>query len=324
MQLEVMSVKQGETIVVHLHDEESGYLVKVEGEQKIGKTRVSVKGLVGSPFGSIFQIVDRKLEYLESSEDLVTSLIGTVEDDPSRGDNRSYIDSNTAQKLGDDEIRELREAGMSGEEIIRTLMSNSDTFNSKTAFAQAKWIKRKQKKYVRRIRISKATPLSVCDVYHFKNKEKICNLRSDTLAQIMSQSGIYSGCRVLVVDSVLGLAVGSVAYRLRGEGHIFAAYAGQQPHFELVDALNLDASSVSIIQPVPSAELGPASEHTRLHGFEPHAALDNAVFDPEKKPHNCSGRQPHELPRVRAGLRQGFQRCVVFVFVAVILDVLLA
>jgi hypothetical protein len=54
-------------------------------------------------------------------------------------------------------------------------------------------IKRKEKKYNRQIRVMKATPATVCDVYHYKNKDKTCNLRIDSLAQILSLGNICSG-----------------------------------------------------------------------------------------------------------------------------------
>ena len=55
------------------------------------------------------------------------------------GDNRGYADTNTAQKLADVDIKKLREEGYSGVDIIKSLISNSDTFNAKTSFAQEKW-----------------------------------------------------------------------------------------------------------------------------------------------------------------------------------------
>ena len=127
------------------------------------------------------------------------------------------------------------------------MIANSETWSSKTEYAQAKWLKRKQHKYLCRLRIEKTTPTSLCEVYHVKNKDRICGLRWDVLSQIISQSGVHAYRKVLVVDGVIGLAVGSVAYRMRGFGRIVAVYIGQQPHFELVHSLNLDASATKII-----------------------------------------------------------------------------
>ena len=64
------------------------------------------------------------------------------------------------------------------------------------------------------MRILKSTPSSICDVYNHKNKDKICGLRNDTLAQIISQSGIHAGSKVLIFESVLGLIVGMSNYCL--------------------------------------------------------------------------------------------------------------
>eukprot|EP01034_Spumella_vulgaris_P038380 gene38380-47385_t len=92
-------------------------------------------------------------------------------------------------------------------------------------------------------------------------------MRPDSLAQIISQSGIHSGSRVLVVESMVGLIVGSLAYRMRGSGRILAVYGGQQPHFDIVHNFNLDVGSKNIIQPVPATELGPAAQYVAASGF---------------------------------------------------------
>jgi len=97
----------------------------------------------------------------------------------------------------------------------------------------------KQKKYIDDYVSKKCTPASLCDVYHVKSKEKVLNMRSDTLAQILSQASIAAGRRALIIDSVLGLVVGSAAYRMQGHGVIFG-FGGQQPHFEVIDLINLN------------------------------------------------------------------------------------
>lgn len=269
-------ISEGETVIVRVNDASWMTILKSGGDQKIWKSRICVDALVGAPYGSIFEINSRRLvrmpdegnfdadaaEFAESGGDNLCEgkecVVDVIEERTDREqilssgsfkvDNRSFIDSNTAQKLKDADIQSLRESGASGAEIIKSLIANSDTWSTKTGFAQEKWLQRKRKKYIRRLRVVKCNPATLCEVYHTKNREKICGLRPDTLAQILSQSGIHAGSRVLVFESVVGLVVGAVAYRLRGNGRILAAYTGQQPHFELVHALNLDHISVSIIQ----------------------------------------------------------------------------
>lgn len=113
------------------------------------------------------------------------------------GDNRSFTDTNTAQKLTDADIHQLRDSGASAKEIITSLITNSETWNNKTEFSQEKWLMRKQKKlvlpfllslfashlhsllrYTLKIRIIKATPSSICDVYYRKSNQKIWSAHS--------------------------------------------------------------------------------------------------------------------------------------------------
>lgn len=77
-------------------------------------------------------------------------------------------------------------------------------------------------------------------------------MRSDKLAQIISHGGVFSGAKVLVFESVIGLVVGSLAYRMGGHGEILATYFGQQPHFDLVDRLNLSPAQISTIRVILS------------------------------------------------------------------------
>jgi hypothetical protein len=76
----------------------------------------------------------------------------------------------------------------------------------------------------------------------------LSNMRSDKLAQILSHGGVFSGAKVLVFESLVGLVVGSIAYRMGGQGEILSVYFGQQPHFDLVDRLNLSPAQISTIR----------------------------------------------------------------------------
>ena len=115
-------------------------------------------------------------------------------------------------------------------------------------FAQEKWLKRKSRKYMKRMRIEKCTPSTLCAVYHSKSASKVCNMRWDVLAQMLSMANIHPGSRVLVFESLVGLLTGSVAYRMGGIGQILVAYAGQQPHLDMIDWLNLTEKETDIIQ----------------------------------------------------------------------------
>jgi tRNA (adenine-N(1)-)-methyltransferase non-catalytic subunit len=202
-------INLGDTVVIHSNEDKQFNIVKVNGEQKIGRSRVQLKDLVGEQYGTVFEVINRKLVKIQDDE-CVFDLDASNENSNTtiRGDNSGYIDSNTAQKLSDMDIFRLKESGLTGEQIIQSLIVNSNTFATKTEFAQEKWIKRKEKKYKKKIRVFKSNPATLCEAYFSKSKDKICGMRYDSLAQIISQSGIYSGCRVLVLESMVGLIVG--------------------------------------------------------------------------------------------------------------------
>jgi tRNA (adenine-N(1)-)-methyltransferase non-catalytic subunit len=262
---------------------------------------VSLKEVIGHPYGSVFHHNNRKLELVTGSHTFNEieegdQIDGDYEAVP--GDNSGYVDTNTAQKLTVEDITKLKKAGDSGTQIIQTLMDNSATFHLKTSFAQEKWIKRKEERYAKKLIIQKSTPASLCEASLLKNKEKICGMRYDSLAQVISQSGICSGSRVMVVESMMGMVVGSAAYRMRGNGKILAVFGGQQPHFEMLSQLNLDSESASIVHTIPSVELGPAAKDIATHGFLPEKQWSEAeiaeILQSSKPSYSHSNKRKHD------------------------------
>ena len=312
-------IKANDYIVIRLHDDKSTSIIKIIGDQRIARTRLNVKALIGHRYGTVFEIINKKIVKLDNPE-LFESLMdeyndnGNNNDDEIRGDNSFYSDTNTSQKLKNKDVEQLKDSGISGVEIVKKLIANSDTWNVKTEFAQEKWLKRKQKKYVKRFRVIKCTPATLCEVYHGKSRDKICGIRWDVLAQVMSQSSVHAGCRALIFDGVIGLMVGCAAYRMRGHGRIMALYSGQQPHFDIVDALNLDFNSCRIVQPIPCNELGPAAKHVEENGFAAPSAASIPPLefnDAKLKPHQASGRIAEDLERSRLALREGADRLII-------------
>ena len=245
-----------------------------------------------------------------------------------KGDNRNYHDTNTSQKMSSTDIEQMRQSGASGTEIIQQLVKNSDTWDIKNDFAQNKWLQKKKKKYLQRFRVIESTPLALCEVYNNKSRDKICVMRPDSLAHILSHSGVYSGGRVLIFESMLGLITGSVAQRMGGDGRIISLYEGQQPRAEIIDFLNLDEETVSIIVPSSTVELGPAAKDVREKGFysskkrkidelDPSEAVvpePKEVHAPPKKvtrPHLRTGRQKADSIRIQQWLREGFRSLII-------------
>lgn len=184
-----------------------------------------------------------------------------------RGDNSTFVDTNTAQKLTATDIQKIRQDGGTGLDILRSLVANSETWGSKNEFAQAKYLKRKSKKYLKRFRAIKCCPRTMCEVYTAKNPDKILHIRWDVLAQVISQSGVHAGSKVLIFESMIGLLAGSIAYRMRGCGSILSVYATKEPTLNLLNDLNLNDDSLSVVQSLCSEEIGHAADDVKANGF---------------------------------------------------------
>ena len=155
-------------------------------------------------------------------------------------DNRNLIDDNTSQTLTQTQVHTILSTQTPGSTIVAALISNSSTFSSKTAFSQAKYVKRKQLKYQPRCRIVRITPSTLCSAMHLRDARKICNLREDTLGQVLSNANICAGQRVLVVDTaVQGIITASCVRRMGGYGRVLSLYCGQQQgYLDVVNRMN--------------------------------------------------------------------------------------
>ena len=80
-------------------------------------------------------------------------------------DNSELLDAGAAaQQLSMDDIASMRAAGKTGEEIVAALAEGSATFLNKTQFSQAKYKKKKQKKYTVYATLQRPSARSICEV----------------------------------------------------------------------------------------------------------------------------------------------------------------
>ncbi|XP_029678744.1 tRNA (adenine(58)-N(1))-methyltransferase non-catalytic subunit TRM6 isoform X1 [Formica exsecta] len=220
------------------------YKVSENGTLMLGKNqRVEMHEIVGKPFWSTFEMVPKPgnkntyslklVERTESWNDLKGELSGQ--------DNRFITDDGMSQKLSKEEILRLQEDGKSGKEIISSLIENSVSFAAKTEYSQEKYIKKKERKYFRFLRICKPTIVSLHEVYFRQNHEKIGGLRMDALAQILSYSDVQAdGLHMLYDSGCQGLPAAAMLNRI-GEntsGYLINLHPGNMPQLAIVQAMN--------------------------------------------------------------------------------------
>lgn len=69
--------------------------------------------------------------------------------------------------MSHEEIEALKaQQGMTGEQLIKTLIENSESFSKRTKFSQAKYLRKKLQKYSVTFEVKKPTALELCEVYH--------------------------------------------------------------------------------------------------------------------------------------------------------------
>ncbi|SPO35946.1 related to GCD10 - translation initiation factor eIF3 RNA-binding subunit [Pseudozyma flocculosa] len=153
--------------------------------------------------------------------------------------NENIHDDGTAQKLTYVDIQALKEAGITGREIIQKQLEGSESFKDRTVYSQAKYVQRKEQKHLKLF-----TPLSpdlgtICKYNFEKNPDKIRWLRPDALAQCLSFASVRPGGRYLVVDGVSGLLTGAVLERLGGDGTVLCINdAESPPAFDVLSQFN--------------------------------------------------------------------------------------
>ena len=228
---------------------------------KYGKYHVSVGVIVGKRYGSVFEIGAKKkqLVHLPGETHLTRSESESAalpENAAESADNRRLVDSTDNQKLSAEAIAELRSSGASGQEIIAALVANSESWESKTAFSQQKWLARKEQKYAPRVRVVRCDAESVCESYFFKHRDRVNNLRFDSLAQILAFGNVYAGVQATVFDTCSGVVLAAVAERLGGHGRILAPYAGTHPSMDACKQMNFSPDVERAIISFHTSEFG--------------------------------------------------------------------
>lgn len=180
--------------------------LKKNASVQLGNDTVNLSAILGHPYGTAFKMKHESkkqwsLQITQDIPDFEEQFLDQEEEvEEARKDNRDLKDENTSQKLSKEEIEAMKLAGKESKEIISQLIANSETFQKKTKFSQAKFLKKKAKKYHEYILIREPSMRLLMQIFYKKDPVKIMNLRIDSLAQLMNQTNLRSGARVMVYE----------------------------------------------------------------------------------------------------------------------------
>ncbi|XP_073528360.1 tRNA (adenine(58)-N(1))-methyltransferase non-catalytic subunit TRM6 [Phyllobates terribilis] len=225
--------------------------VQVQRRKKVifEKQWIYLDNAVGKNYGTMFEITGGGNLQTKSS------VVASAEPKEAGADNRNIVDDGKSQKLTRDDIEALKEKGIKGQEIVQQLIENSTTFRDKTEFAQEKYIKKKKKKYETHITILRPTARILSIMYYAREPGKICQLRYDTLAQMLTFGNIHAGSKVIVMETCAGLVLGSVMERMGGYGSVIQMYPGGGPVRAATDCFGFDKSFYETLYEFPLNKL---------------------------------------------------------------------
>ncbi|CAL8313332.1 unnamed protein product [Lota lota] len=218
-------IKEGDYVVLKRGDIFKAVQIQPRKKVMFEKQWLFLEKAIGQLYSTAFEVVSgghlepQKAKTTESSADAKEAGV----------DNRNIVDDGKSQKLTRDDIETLKEQGLKGQEIIQQLIENSSTFSDKTEFSQQKYIKKKKKKYESTIMILRPSCRILAMMYHGREPGKICHLRYDTLAQMLTLGNIHAGSKVLVFETCSGLVLGAVMERMGGYGSVVQMYPGDGP-----------------------------------------------------------------------------------------------
>lgn len=119
--------------------------------RKGDKLSFAANELIDQPYGLTYEVDGRRLRRLLRDEvmalqtdnfanlELKAMLEGV--------NNQTLLDDNSSQTLTEEDVRALKATeGLKSEELVQKIAASSATFDTKTVYAQAKWIKRKLEK----------------------------------------------------------------------------------------------------------------------------------------------------------------------------------
>lgn len=240
-------MREGDYVVLKRGDIFKAAQIQAKKKVIFEKQWFFLDNAVGHLYNSTFEIHGGHLQLKKSSD-----AAGSTDSKEGAGvDNRNIVDDGKSQKLTRDDIEMLKEKGLKGQEIIQQLIDNSSTFKDKTEYAQDKYIKKKKKKYENSVTILKPSCRILAMMYHGREPGKICHLRYDTLAQMLTLANIHAGSKLLVFETCAGLVLGAVMERMGGHGSVVQLYPGGGPVRAGVDSFGFPAHFLNTLHEFP-------------------------------------------------------------------------
>ncbi|KAK2890348.1 tRNA (adenine(58)-N(1))-methyltransferase non-catalytic subunit TRM6 [Channa argus] len=285
-------IKEGDCVVLKRGDIFKAVQIQPLKKVVFEKQWFFLDNAVGHLYSTTFDIVPggtlqpHRFKNTESSSDAKEA--GT--------DNRNIVDDGKSQKLTRDDIETLKEQGLKGQEIIQQLIENSSTFRDKTEYAQDKYIKKKKKKYENTVTILRPSCRILAMMYHGREPGKICHLRYDTLAQMLTLANIHAGSKILVFETCAGLVLGGVMERMGGYGSVIQMYPGGGPVRAGVESFGFPAHFHDMLHEFPICHVNSLLAGTLDTTVKDASSTENQTSIVAEEEHNQPATEKQRSP----------------------------
>lgn len=128
--------------------------------------------------------------------------------------NETMYVAESAQKLTEDEIRNLAAQKQTPDAIIETLVANNANFEKRSEFSKQKYLEKKQKKYNLILKIEHCDLLNLNRCFAVDRRDHIFN-RDDYFAYLLNHFQVREGSQVFVAERARGLVLGGVLRKLK-------------------------------------------------------------------------------------------------------------
>jgi tRNA (adenine-N(1)-)-methyltransferase non-catalytic subunit len=198
--------------------------------------------IIGKPYGITYEIVNKNDVKLYKNYTFFDDF--DIDGEVTTINNKDLNDTQSSQKLSHQEIEQLKKELLKGEKnsehVIQAVLDNSVTFEAKTEFAKAKYIKRKERKFTKIFTPLKPTAKLLCEYYLEIKPSKIRELRIDTLSQMMTLANVHAQSNYMVVEDIQGLLLGAVLERTGRMGKVLAIHEHSQFNGNIIPNYNFD------------------------------------------------------------------------------------
>ncbi|XP_064383975.1 tRNA (adenine(58)-N(1))-methyltransferase non-catalytic subunit TRM6-like isoform X2 [Halichondria panicea] len=258
-----MAVQRSDSIVIAegaivLAQRDKTYrLFKLKKGKKLNFDKVGFypDGALGCYYGSSFKVDMKQLVLVsDNTEELADKLKGETS---SAADNRGVFDDGAAQGLTEEDVVTMKGQGVKGQAIVETIVEHSSSFKEKTKFSQEKYIRKKERKHNPVFRIIRPSTRLLCEMYRDVAPSKICFLREDSLAQMLTMSNVQANSNVIVMETTQGFLTGALLERMGGYGNLVQIFFGDFPVRLILNNFgHLSEQDLSILKMYPIHRIG--------------------------------------------------------------------